>query len=469
MYVDQRGSGKRSGSSCRSARPIAWLGDPRHWGPRGRIRPGTVIELCGTISSPVRIEGSGARGHPITLHFQPGAEISLPVCPRSGAACLNTGGQHYITIDGGRNGVVQSYANGSDRPLHVQDSLGVWALNCDGCVIENLTVRDMYVHTSPSDTAGGGDGIIFSGRDLTIRNNILHDDHWALVAEWQNGDGGARIYGNRIYRIDHGFASTARGGVQTGSVYFYRNHVYDYANWDTFRNAYHHDGVHCYSFNGGAAHYRGLYIYDNRFGGTTGVNITAQVFLEGGPDGTPCADSTTPIYIFDNVFSATAAVNDGMLVAASGQPRVYNNTLIGHDRTGICYATNSSATNGTFQNNLVTSCGGLMYNNQPGVYAAGNPDHNLYAGGGDNAFVCGHNYYAFRRFRSWKSCIGGDYHSRITRNARLNAAGAPSGRSAAVGVGANLSALCRGPLSPLCATIDGRRRPGSGPWTAGAY
>ena len=46
-----------------------------------------------------------------------------------------------------------------------------------------------------------------------------------------------------------------------------------------------------------------------------------------------------------------------------------------------------------------------MYNNVPGIYASGSPDHNLYAQGGENAFVCGNNYYAFTQFRRWRACI----------------------------------------------------------------
>ncbi len=475
VYVSQTGARAHNGRSCASAQSVGWLNAPNHWGPGAPIHPGVTVNLCGAISSTVVAHGSGRPGRPITIHFERGARISLPVCPGRGTGCLNTNGNRYLTIDGGRNGVIESTSNGTTRTHRVSDALGIWALGCTGCVIEHLTIRNMYVHTSPSDTGADSDnGIMFSGSNLTIRDDTLHDDQWALVAEWQNGDANIRIHGNDIYNIDHGFASTAGfAGGRIGPVYFYRNRIHDYANWDTTNARYHHDGVHCYTYGGhGPAHYVGLYIYDNRFGGTTGVDMTSHVFIEGGTGGgaTPCADSTSPIFIFNNVLSADTVINNGLMDPASGQPRVYNNTFIGHStHGGSCYTSNSDANHEAFEDNLVTTCDGLMYNNELGIYLPGSPDYNVYADGGGNAFICGGSYVAFRQFRRWKACVHGDGHSRTARDAGLSQGGAPGRGSPARRAGKNLSDLCRGALVPLCVAIDGRRRPRSGRWDAGAY
>lgn len=475
IYVSQYGAGAHDGRSCATARSVGWLDAPDHWGPGAAIHPDVIVNLCGTVSSPVVAHGSGRPGHPVTIHFESGASISLPVCPGRGAGCLNTNGNRYLTIDGGRNGIIESTSNGTRRPDHLKNALGIWALDCSGCVIEHLSIRDMYVHTSALDTAADADnGIMFSGSNVTIRYNTLHDDDWALAAEWQNGDANIRIYGNDIYNIDHGFASTAGfAGGSIGPVYFYRNHVHDYANWDTVSAAYHHDGLHCYTYGGqGPAHYAGMYIYDNRFDGATGADMTSHVFIEGGtgPSATPCADATSPIFIFNNVLSASTVINNGLMDPASGEPHVYNNTFIGHStQGGSCYTSNSDASHEVFQNNVLTTCDGLMYNNALGIYLPGSPDYNVYADGGENAFICGTAYDAFGQFRRWQACVHSDNHSRTAGTARLTQVGELERGSPARGAGKNLTYLCRGALVPLCFAIDGRRRPRSGPWDAGAY
>lgn len=397
----------------------------------------------------------------------------MPACPETG--CLNTGANQYLTLDGGRGGVIESSENGTMLADHIARATGLVAMDCTGCIIEHLIIRDMYVHASPSDTSPSEDnGIIFSGRDLTIRNNVLHDDQWALVAEWHDGDGHARIAGNRIYRIDHGFASTSGfSGGAIGPIYFYRNLLYDFANWDTTSDAYHHDGLHCYTFGGGAAHYTGFYIYDNRFGGATGANMTAQVFIEGPYAGTPCADAGSPIWIFNNVATVSHGYGNGIFATFSGTPHVINNTLVSTGpglNGGVGYNSSAPSVGEQFVNNLVSSANELMNVDTSQVaFAAGSPDYNLYANGGNNAFVCQRRFLSFHQFNRWRACIGGDRHSRTARSARLLAEGQPTRRSLAIHLGANLTRLCVGALSPLCYNFAGHRRPRRARWNAGAY
>jgi hypothetical protein len=201
--------------------------------------------------------------------------------------------------------------------------------------------------------------------------------------------------------------------------------------------------------------------------------MTAQIFLEGGSGAgaTPCADPTSSIWIFNNVLTETTFMNDGLMDAASGQPHVYNNTLLGADaKRGTCYASNSDATDGSYENNVMTTCGTLIYNNDgPRVYAEGNLDYNVYANGGENAFVCGSSYLPFTAFMSWQACIGGDRQSVTTRALRATGDGSLLPGTPAHGVGRNLTSLCSGELTTLCYGIGGAARPRSGSWNAGAY
>ena len=475
IYVDEHGSGSGRGSTCANAHSVAWLDSPHSWrATGGPIGPGTVVQLCGRLSSPVTLHGSGVRGKPITILFGPGARIGMRACPGSGIGCLDTDGNHYLTLDGGTDGVIESSANGTTGATHVGDATGIWAMGCSGCVIEHLTVRDMYVHTSAGDTTPtGANGIVFSGSNLTIRDDVLHDDEWALVAEWHDGDGNIRIDGNRIYNVDHGFASTAGfNGGHIGPLLFYENQVSDYANWDTTRDAYHHDGLHCYTYGGGAAHYTGFYIYDNRFGGATGADLTAQIFIEGHNDGTPCADATSPIWIFNNVASVSRGEGDGIFTISSGVPHVLNNTLTSTAPSvsaGIAYTSNNPISGEQFLNNILNGANQLINIDTAQVsFAPGSPDYNLYADSGDNAFVCQRTFLSFTQFSRWRACVHGDSHSRTAAGAALLPGGEPETSSRAIDTGLNLTPSCRAWLEPLCFRLDGRPRLASGAWDAGA-
>ena len=484
-YVAQGPAGLGDGSSCANAESLHWFGDPANWGTAsGQIGPGSVVGLCGTITSGLTMQGSGTPGKPITLYWEPHATLSSP----AGTASVLTNGHSYITLDGGTDGSIQATALGSGLPGHGHWAQAVYALNCTGCTFRNLTIANFYRHTSDTDTAVDAtqsNAIRFSGSDITIADNTIHDVGWALYAEWNSGDRQISIRGNDIYNVDHGFASTSGiVGGDIGPIYFYDNYIHDFANWDTSSNSYHHDGIHCYTVvkQPGASHYSGFYIYDNRFGGAVGNSTTADIFMEGnyGQSGaTPCSDASSSIYIFNNVFSSTDAVTDNAYLSDSaGDGGIYNNTIVGQSNTqnrGGCasYGAQPPGAEASFENNILSSCDNLIGGSPTDDYAAGSPNYNLYANGGTNSFVCGSNFYAFSQFSNWQSCMNADTHSRAVADAQLNSDGSPQSGSPAIGTGTNLTSLCNGQPNPglgaLCQNFNGTPRPTTGAWNTGAY
>ena len=492
IYLAQSAAGSGSGADCNDAKAVSFFNSGSNWGSgSGKIGPGVTVDLCGTISTPLVAQGSGSSGNPVTVYWEPNASLSEAVCPSSG--CFDTNGQKYLTLNGGSSGSIQSTANGTGRANQVSGVEGILATSCTGCTIEDLTIDDMYVHTSTSDSTIDGSqnrGIDFSGSNLTIKDNTLHDDAWSLYGEFSNGDANVTLAGNNIYNSDHTIALTSgTDGGSTGPVFVYGNHLHDWGGWDTNNDSYHHDGIHCYTVANGPAHWSGIYIYDNRFDGSTGADITSEIFLEGGSGSgyTPCADSTSPIYVFNNIFTGNTPVSNGYLGLFSGSPRVYNNTLIGDSSSdsSICSdlngGTNYEPSSMAFENNLTTTCNNEI-GAQGGTFASGQPDYNLWANGGDNSFVCSGNFYTFSQFTNWRSCIGNETHSAATSNALLNSDGSLQSGSPASGFGANLTSLCTGNLTPLCSsytgppasggagsTTNGTTRPTTGAWDAGAY
>ncbi len=484
IYVAEESRGAANGSSCASPHGVVWFNNPADWGPgRRRIHEGSIVRLCGTIATPLTVHGSGRPGRPITIAWEPSATLSAPNWP--GRAAIDTSGFDYLTFDGGSSGSIQATADGTGLAKQGVPSRAFYALNCNGCTFENLTIENLYVHTSPSDTSVDqtlDNAIVFSGSYITIAHNTIHDVGWALFSRWTNGNRHDRIYDNNIYRFDHGFAATASGTV--GPMFFYRNHLHDMANWDAAAGGnvpYHHDGLHCFGPVGGPAPtYAGFYIYNNRFDGTVGrAAPTAQIFMEGGTGAgrTPCASSGSSIYLFNNVItSSDYGTANQYMNTASIAGGVYNNTVIGAskaDSLGGCagYSYEQPGSEIAFENNVLSSCDNLMNQaGQPnGVFRAGSPDYNVYANGGENSFTCDGGFYGFAQFARWRACVNGDRHSHRVANARLDQLGAPEAGSRVIAAGVNLTSLCKGPLTPLCADIAGRRRPRTGRWNAGAY
>jgi hypothetical protein len=434
------------------------------------------VGLCGTISTGLVAHGSGTNGHPITIVWQPGASLSSP--DWNGGTAFDTNDNRYLTLDGGSGGSIVATAEGTGLAGQGVASIGVNAVGCTGCTIEHLTIANLYQHTSPSDTSVDqtrDNAIKFSGSNLTIAHNTIHDVGWALYAIWANGDANMSIHGNTISDTDHAFASTSLfAGGSIGPLAFYDNTLRNYANWDTGDDAYHHDGIHCYTSDNGAgpSHYAGFYIYDNTFGGNNGANMTAQIFVEGGTGSgsTPCADASSPIWVFNNVASVSRGVDNGVFGIFSGDPRVLNNTLIGSDTSsGVGLDVGSDVPPRSVQvlNNVVSTANQLIVGTS-NVFAPTTPNHNIYADGGTNSFVCSHSYYSFGEFGRWQQCVNADRHSVRLRTPVTPQHPTPALRRG-LHVGLNLTDLCMGHVRPLCFDIVGRPRRTRGAWLAGAY
>jgi len=480
LFVSQSGAGSESGRSCATAHPLSWLEDSGNWGSGdGGVSAGTTVDLCGTFTGVITFAGSGKSGDLITLRFQRSAQIRMPACPESG--CIDTAGHSYLNIEGAgesAHGVIDNTEQETGKKH--EPTRGIEALNCEGCTIRYMTIENLYVKTAEGDEAAPGEeirGIEFSGNNLTIAHNTLHDIGWALYSEWNKEDKDVHLENNAIYHIDHGFASTAAfTGGSIGPIWFQHNHVYSFKNWDTPGDAYHHDGVHCYSSASQhyLPHYNGLYIGDNRFG-ENGKNMTGFVFIEGEAEGTPCGDSTSNIWIFNNVMVESEHTANGSLAIYGTNPHVYNNTVIGPNNTEPypCVLIGEQASEARYENNIITTCNEMVEKESSASLASGGLNYNLYANGGENSFICDGDFEVFAAFAKWKRCTRQDVHSRARASARIVMSGRRAGElqagSPAKRTGVNLTKLCAGPTEALCENIDGKARPRTGAWNVGAY
>ena len=272
--------------------------------------PGDVNYICGTITAPANTEalvvnGGGTSGSPITIYFDSGAVLESPYWPGPGSGgAIDIGSNSYITINGNggaggaTQGIIEATLNGDSGgaclggPCQYQAdaSNGIEASNgASNIIIEGLSIIDMYVTTNPTN-AGGGYCTYINGQatNWTITNNLMHDMGWCLQFQYGGTTSNITISNNQIYNIDHG---VAMGGPAAGNtlenVYIYGNYIHDYSNWDTSNDSWHHDGVHVWGYNNnGSDTITSVYIYNNKFGGCIGQDVTAHIFIEGNSAGT---------------------------------------------------------------------------------------------------------------------------------------------------------------------------------------
>lgn len=480
IYIAQNSAGGNTGADCADAHSASWFNSSSNWGTNStQIAAGTTVHLCGTFTgsagvSVLTVQASGKSGNVIEVLFESGATLTAPYWSTAGA--INLGGYANLLVDGGTNGIIQATANGSGL-ANQQVNTGIYTTG-GNVEIRNLTIANLYVHSSAADTAVDQtqvNCIRFSGSNISIHNNTMHDAGWCLYEPYQSGDGTISIYDNTIYNIDHGWAlATSQAGGSSGPFNFYSNQVYGYANWDSTNDAYHHDGVHCYTSGtgGNPAHITGLNIYNNLFQGPVGQNVTAHVFLEGGSSSsaTPCADSSSPVAVYNNVMVADQPINNGLMGLFSGNYSIYDNTMIGSSTSnGVCFSANSLVSGMLFKNNVLSTCNQLINISNSISFT---PDYNSYGNGGSNAFVCNNNYYNTNQLSSWQSCIGGDSHSTYNSNLSLSSLGMPQSASPVIGAGTNLTSLGMTTLDSDTTAGDTRTpsaRAASGSWDIGAY
>lgn len=485
IYIDQSGSGSQNGTDCADAYPVTFFNTAANWGTGpGQIGPGTTVYLCGTFTASagasgyLTFQGSGTSGNPITLKFEPGAILQAPYwggTPNVSGGAVDTGGNSYVTIDGGSDGVIQATANGTNLANQQGTTVGVFANHGSNVTIKNLTVANLYVHANNLSDESGQDtyGIwIANGNNLTVTANTIHATKWGITTEFDtNMYSNLVISDNQIYNIDHGIfhnAGSSSGG-QSGTQIF-GNTIHDFANWDDTADNNHHDGIHV-NANAGTS-LSGIQIYNNYIYGDPGINGNTFIFSF------PTAGTiTSPIQIFNNTLSDTSATHltaDGFVALDNVSGTIVNNTLLnpgsgsasgGTQPTGVHLYT--AGTN-TVENNIFSGLSEPLDFAVSGTISNYNDFYGVPVNGGWEEPT--NTYYS--SLASWVTGTGHDAAS-ITSNPNLNSSYVPQSGSPVISAGTNLTSLCSGQPNPglgaLCYDSNGIARPTTGAWDIGAY
>lgn len=474
VYVSQNGTG--TGTSCADARSASWFNTLANWGAGStQIGPGTTVHLCGTFTGTagqtmLTFHGSGTIGNPINLLFENGTNLTAPYWSANGA--INTNGNTWLVINGditnGRQGIIQNTANGTGL-ANQQTSRGIFADNCANCKVKNLTIANLYVHTSTADSVVSGSTVNcvrnVGGNDFTIDNILCYDASWGIYANSSN----FTVSNSEIYNIDHGVVNALTGSGIVTNFNIYGNHIHDYVNWDTTSNMYHHDGIHVWANSG--AQVTGGNIYNNVFDGDVGANVTAHVYIET-VTGSPAGTHTSNIKVFNNVFLPSGGSRNYRAIwldGGAGNPSnnaLYNN-FINIGSNGFEAVRVNGQTAVIVENNIIMASASNRTDIVLTGSTVGTVDYNTYlSNSGGNTFVWQSSFTG--SLATWRTLCSCDAHSQLVTSAQINATsdGHLLTGSVAVDAGTNLTLLN---ITALNFDKAGSPRPASGAWTAGAY
>lgn len=467
FYVTNVGAGLNDGLNLENAFSVTDFNTSGHWAnPKeaGKIGPGDTVYIDGTISSSLKIQGSGSPGSDsvITIKFHDGAKFSKAYWGGTTSAAIVNNGYDYIVIDGGNNGIIECTDNGT--ALGSQKlSVGIYFINTNNCEIKNLTIQNIYVRT-PDSSDSGGESIGIYGIDnntLSIHDNTIEDVRYNICCTAAAGGNktGLNIYNNDLSRMSTGIVVRLDGPVNYADVNIYNNTISDGYVWDGEwggGTAWNHvDGIHTWG------NYPGntlgtITIYNNTIGSDMGEHASTWIYL---------SDYTMPAVIYNNLFTCTAeGPSEGYLsyhnYGVNGNLKFYNNTIVGPSSgntggTGVYMPT--KACTASIKNNI-------FMNIYIGIYdPAGNNGSTLDTDYNDffNVGNVGRDQDGwYGSLTSWQTNTNDEAHS-ITTDPSLNANYKPNaGNDSVVDKGINLSDIF---------TIDKDYNTRSGIWDIGAY
>lgn len=489
IFVAQASAGGNTGANCANARAVSSLA-------AGDWSAGNAIHLCGTITSTIAAQGSGAMGNVISVIFETGASITVSNCGTNG--CLGFNGRSYILVDGSPtatpcgyvsqsdvacNGLISATGNGSGSGN--TDSVAIYTRGSTSNIeVRNLEIKGMYVHTCPNsscnDTSATGNYYCLwdNGTSNNFHNLICHDALGGWKAEV--GATSSNLSNSQLYNLNwsaflSGPATNTPDAVTQDTIH--DNDMHDWANWDTTSDTYHHDGCFAAGNNNLANGISHISCYNNYMHGSisdpttcvsaSGSCMTAPVFMNDGNN----------FLTYNNFIGNTTSgqfVNNGFIFYQSfgtldANDGIYDNTVIGTNGTGgYCIAIRGDASM-DFRNNVMSSCNQLLGVSIPssGTTTFTHIDFNTYQNSSlTNAWQSGSNTYS--TLANWRTAISGEASSQATTGSLgVNSQGIPQPGSILISFGTNLTALS---ITPLNSDANGSARPGGATaWDAGAF
>jgi len=459
IYIAQTAAGANNGADCADAHAVTWFNSSANWGTAaGQIGPGTVVHLCGTISSNLTVQASGAAGNDIEILFEANAMLSQPACNPS---CLNLGGKDYLLVDGGSDGIIQNTANGTGLANNV-GSYGILFGSGNSCgsniEIRNLTVQNIYVRTAGTDEGAGASdsGGIYGvncGSNISVHNNTSTYAHVNIILAPYGSQSNYSVYDNTTDNATWGIniqAGSTTSGVN--GLYIYGNDVNDGTSWNDVNGTFHEDGIFVFGQTGGI-NFTNAYIYNNylhgQWGGSTECPTCAPtgfIYL---------SDAGSNFYLFNNVFALTGAyAANGLISVGYGDSNflIENNTFVGYSSSAGGIAIGDAGPNDTeitIENNIIddmASAINVSHSGQSSVSLANYNDYFNVTGKGTAGAWC--TTGCADSFSAWQGSPFKWDANGVFADPQLNSNYTLQSGSAAIGRGTNLYSTCNGQPNP---------------------
>ncbi len=332
VYIGQAAAGTADGSSCANQYAITFFNTAGNWGAgAAQIGQDTTVHLCGTITSVMTVQGSGAAGNLITIQWETGA--SLQACSTTGSFRID--GRSYLVLDLGANSTAIECPNNGDGLGTAIAALGIYDGGTVASHVEvrNGTIGPMYVHVQGNTSTSGNSAYGISlagGGNLSFHNlTVTGGGKGILWAGSTAGTSGNTIYQSTFVNDGAGiyYACGSTSCTDSGAT-IHDNDFTVGLNWSG--SGIHQEDIHIFS-NGAGSSITGLLYYNNyehgnwpASGGTSNIEIDQGVFGDG--------NGSTSGYIFNNVCVEGNDGNkagNGCVYAQRNDQNwgVYNNTI----------------------------------------------------------------------------------------------------------------------------------------------
>lgn len=178
IFLGPADAGLHDGSSCANAHVYTWFNTAANWGTGATqigasATVGTTVTLCaGTPyniaagTTGLTFQAAGTATHPITLQFQDSTVVlQSPHFGPNGAIAMNFNN----LVFNGNGGLIQNTLAGSPGATcpagpcqqfygilnnYGTRTVGINSTSCSNCVIQNVKIENLYVHTKCTTTLG---------------------------------------------------------------------------------------------------------------------------------------------------------------------------------------------------------------------------------------------------------------------------------------------------------------------------
>lgn len=462
FYVAQNATGSGSGANSANCLSLASVNStwPAH--------AGDTVHLIGVLTNALTKTGAGNPTNPITLLFEPNAKFSAPTWTGNIIS-----GANYVTIDGGTNGIIEATANGTGLTFSNDNYSAINVSECSGVTVKHLTIRNLYVHQSGPDEAGGGvKGVLNTWNggnnfsNMVVANCVFSDMSVGVQIGAAPYSANVIITNCTAYHCNWGGNAMDGGpGRMLTGLTVVHCHFYNWTNWDDVAVNNHHNGFYAWAESGG---YLSNVTYTANYIGP-GYGGTNYVPSGGNSSGLFISGNVYNVLVNNNIFDASdgSSPADGQLFlwlhsgTIATTENVFNNTFIGGLALNIYGGFASNLTTCVCENNAFFNAQHtiLVYWNSAVTFIS--DTNNFYGSTSSTPFSSAPASSSwFTDYAGWQA-KGYDTHSTMG-NPLLTGSYVPQAGSALIGAGANLSSI-------FTTDYAGNPRPATGAWTIGAY